>query len=286
MNSPLRRLPLVAVLAALLTATSLPAAETVALTELDMTHLHFEGWKKPVPHRALSGKPLSIGQRAFVHGIGTRATSTLWLELDGQTERFTAFAGIDDSAGNAAASAVFSLYGDGRKLWESGPRKLGQPAVPVDVPLTGVRSLLLMVDHVGESRIFDHADWADPQFVIHGARPRTVAAPPEDAVLLTPPPPAAPRLNAAKVYGCRPGHPFLYRIPATGERPMTFSAADLPRGLQLDAATGILRGVAPARGGYALTLRAQNRHGEASAPFKIVSGDTLALTPSMGWNHW
>lgn len=286
MHPPRLRFRFSVLLASALTALSLPAAETVSLTDLDLTQLHFEGWKKPVANRALSGKPLSIGQKQFERGIGTRATSTLWLELDGQTERFTASAGVDDNAGNAAASAVFSLYGDGKKLWESAPMKLGQPAVTVDVALTGVRSLLLLIDHVGDSNAFDHADWADPQFVVHGARPRTVPAPREEVVFLTPKPPAAPRLNAAKVYGCRPGHPFLYRIPATGERPMKFSAAALPDGLKLDSATGIITGLAPVRGSYALTFRAQNRHGETSAPFKIVSGDTLSLTPSMGWNHW
>jgi alpha-galactosidase len=35
-----------------------------------------------------------------------------------------------------------------------------------------------------------------------------------------------------------------------------------------------------------VTFRARNGHGSAARGFKIVSGDTLALTPPMGWNHW
>ena len=35
---------------------------------------------------------------------------------------------------------------------------------------------------------------------------------------------AEPRINGPKIYGQRPGRPFLYTIPATGERPMTFAA--------------------------------------------------------------
>lgn len=264
----------------------LRSAEVVALTDLGLANLHFEGWKKPTPNRALNGQALSIAKQKYERGIGTRATSTLWLELDGKTERFQALAGVDDGAGNAAAAVVFSVYGDGKKLWESSIVKLGQPAITVDVALAGVKSLLLMVDHAGESNAFDHADWIEPRFTVNGAAPRTIIAPHEEPVLLTPKPPVSPRINAAKVYGCRPGNPFLYRIPTTGERPMVFTSAALPPGLRLDAANGIITGQAPARGTYAVKLQAKNRHGESAVTLKIVSGDTLSLTPSMGWNHW
>ena len=51
------------------------------------------------------------------------------------------------------------------------------------------------------------------------------------------PSPAPPRASTGRrSMAARPGHPFLYRIPAQGERPMTFSASGLPKGLQLDAA--------------------------------------------------
>jgi alpha-galactosidase len=118
------------------------------------------------------------------------------------------------------------------------------------------------------------------------AAPPAGAAAAEKPVILTPAPPAEPRIHGPLVYGCRPGNPFLYRIPATGQRPMRFSAEGLPAGLTLDAATGIVRGTAPARGEHVVTLRAANGLGQASRQFKIVAGDKLALTPPMGWNHW
>ncbi|HEV2455140.1 MAG TPA: putative Ig domain-containing protein [Verrucomicrobiae bacterium] len=105
-------------------------------------------------------------------------------------------------------------------------------------------------------------------------------------VILTPAPGPAPRINGPAVYGARPGHPFLYRIPAQGERPIKFSAKGLPRGLRLDSRTGIITGTTPAAGEYTVTLRARNHHGQDSRIFKIVSGETLALTPPMGWNDW
>ena len=107
-----------------------------------------------------------------------------------------------------------------------------------------------------------------------------------EAVLLTPPPGPAPRLNGPKVYACGPRHPFLYRIPATGQRPMQFTAEGLPAGLEIDSGAGIIRGTIAEKGEYRVMLRASNALGHDRRPLKIVCGGTLALTPPMGWNSW
>jgi alpha-galactosidase len=104
--------------------------------------------------------------------------------------------------------------------------------------------------------------------------------------ILTPPAPATPRVNGPAVFGVRPGAPFLYTIPATGRRPMTFAVDDLPAGLQVDAATGRITGALSSAGEYTVTLRAKNALGEATKKFRIVAGDTIALTPPMGWSSW
>ena len=114
--------------------------------------------------------------------------------------------------------------------------------------------------------------------------PSTAAS--EEAVILTPAPSPSPRVNGPRVFGVGPGSPFLYRIPATGERPMAFSAENLPSGLTLDPVTGIISGAIAERGEFAVTLKAANRLGAAARDFKIVCGDTLALTPHLGWNSW
>ena len=43
-----------------------------------------------------------------------------------------------------------------------------------------------------------------------------------------------PHINGSKVYGSRAGTDLLYTIAATGDRPMTFAAKGLPKGLRLD----------------------------------------------------
>jgi len=110
----------------------------------------------------------------------------------------------------------------------------------------------------------------------------TVAAP----VLLTPKSAATPRINGARVFGVRPGNPFLFTIAATGDRPMKFSVENLPAGLVLDSATGQITGVLREKGESMVVLHAKNALGEATRKLRIVCGDTIALTPPLGWNSW
>ena len=134
---------------------------------------------------------------------------------------------------------------------------------------------------------YDHADWADAVFHVAGAAPQAVDPPVEQKVMLTPNPPPGPGINGPKVYGVRPGRPFIYRIPATGRRPMIFDVANLPTGLMLDRQTGIITGNAPGeKRTYLVVLKAQNAQRRIKRPFSISVGDTLAVTPAMGWNSW
>jgi alpha-galactosidase len=117
-----------------------------------------------------------------------------------------------------------------------------------------------------------------------------VYAPPleRDRYILTPPESLAPRINGPAVFGVRPGAPFLYTIPASGERPVAFFADDLPGGLSLDEATGQITGkitnLTPNE--YAVILRVQNVKGADRKKFTIKVGDQICLTPPLGWNSW
>ena len=267
-----------------LAASALPAAETVWLDALDLTSMR-QGWGTPQVNRSIREQPLAIAGEKFARGVGTHANSTYRLLLNRGTARFTAKVGVDDAA-SAAGTVAFQVVADGKRVFSSGTMKRGQAAKAVSVDLQGVRTLQLLVTDAGDGTNNDHANWAGAQFIVTGAKPVPLVVPPEKPYLLTPPPGPAPRLNFPAVYGARPGHPFLYRIPAQGTRPMTFAARHLPPSLQLDAQSGIITGTTPPRGDYTITLSARNSAGQASRPFKLVSGDTLSLTPQMGWNHW
>jgi len=108
----------------------------------------------------------------------------------------------------------------------------------------------------------------------------------EEPYILTPPAPATPRINGPGIFGVRTNSSFLYNIPATGERPITFSAEGLPAGLKLDPNTGRITGQLGEAGEYSVKLRAKNSLGETEKKFRIVAGDKIALTPPMGWSSW
>jgi alpha-galactosidase len=106
------------------------------------------------------------------------------------------------------------------------------------------------------------------------------------ALTLTPKPSPKPRINGPKIFGVRPGNPFLYTVPVTGNRPMEFSADRLPTGLTIDRSTGRITGSITTRGSFPVVLRAKNALGRVERPFTIVVGDRIALTPPLGWNSW
>ena len=119
-----------------------------------------------------------------------------------------------------------------------------------------------------------------------GRSSKMVTAAEEVPYILTPAAAAAPRINGAEVYGVRPGAPFLYKIAATGQRPVVYAAAGLPPGLKLDGHTGIITGVLARKGNYPVKLTVKNSTGVAARNFTILCGDKIGLTPALGWNSW
>lgn len=275
--------PLVAILCCLPLAA---CADSISLSQLDVSKVK-QGYGKAQVNRSMRETPFSIAGQKFATGIGTHANSSFWIDLGKAAERFTATIGLDDAA-NGPGSIQFRVVADGKRIFESGLMRTGTPPRKVDLDVRGVRTLLLQVADGGDNIEYDHGDWADAQILFAGLKPKAINRPmPEEAaVILTPKPGPQPRINGPTVYGCRPEHPFIYRIPTQGERPISFSAVSLPSSLQLDSDSGIITGTAPSRGEYRVTLQAMNSHGSSTRAFKIVSGDKLSLTPQIGWNHW
>jgi alpha-galactosidase len=260
-------------------------AETVWLSSLEISNVT-TGWGHAQADKSIMGKPLSIAGKQFEHGLGTHADSVARLNLNGTVERFSALVGVDDDAGSSRASISFKVVGDGKTLWKTGVMRLGESARPVELEVRGIQTLFLVVDSAGDGMTYDHADWAEAKLIVDGGRPAIVQTPREAAVVLTPKPAAIPRINGARIFGVRPGHPFLFTVPATGDRPMSFSADNLPTGLYIDPPTGQISGRLEKAAEFNVRLQASNHLGSASSSLKIVCGDTLALTPHMGWNSW
>ena len=262
------------------------AQSVVWLDQLDLS-VATQGNGKPGVNTSVDGRKITIAGETFDRGFGTHAESSLLINLNGKAKNFSAFVGLDDEMKGQNPAVEFEIYGDNKKLWSSGIMKLGDKAKPVNISLQGIKQLELIVTDGGNGPYYDHADWADAKFeTSEGAKLITFNPISSIPYILTPKPSDKPKINSASVYGGRPNSPFLFRVAATGERPMTFSAKNLPDGLTIDSKTGIITGKVDTKGTYEVVLNAKNAKGSASKKLKIEIGDRIALTPTMGWNSW
>ena len=95
----------------------------------------------------------------------------------------------------------------------------------------------------------------------------------------------APKINLARIIGASKGKPILFRIPVTGERPIEYSAQNLPKGLTLEG--NILKGMVENDGNYEFTVSAKNSQGkdERKITLEIADGNVL-VTPLLGYTSW
>jgi len=262
-------------------------AQTIWLDELDLTSMEC-GWSTPNANKSVEGNTLTVAGRKFERGVGTHAVSTFLLNLDGKGKRFTAFVGLDEEVVEGKGSVQFFIIGDKKILWESGTMKRQDAPKKADVDLSGITLLGLLATDAGDWIDYDHADWCDAKLEVKELKSLSdlVVKTTVEPYILTPEPSDMPKINGAKVFGVRPGNPFLYNIAATGKRPMTFSAENLPEGFTLDAATGRITGTVLSKGDHRVLLKAKNEFGEAQRALDIKVGNQICLTPPMGWNSW
>lgn len=261
------------------------SAQTVWLDELDLS-VASQGWGVPKKNRTVDDNIMTIAGKTFERGFGTHAESSLFIQLDGKANSFTAQVGIDDEVKGRQPAVEFIVFGDGAKLWASGVMHESDAARLCSVKLLGVKQLELRVTDAGDGGS-DHANWADAKFEATGVSTFATFYPvPSEPYILTPKPSAKPKINSASVFGVRPGSPLQFRIPATGDRPMTFLVTGLPQGLKLDQKTGLITGKLVKAGTYVIQLKVKNEKGIAEKSLRIICGDKIALTPPMGWNSW
>ncbi len=243
-----------------------------------------EGIPAVVANTSQHGDSLKIGGIYYEKGIGTQSLSVLSFFLDGNAIEFYAEAGIDDIT-NSDGTATFYVIGDRKILFESGSMKLGDEAKKINLNLRGIKRLGLLIKPDHETgRIY--SDWANAFLIMNGNHKPEAIPNTDEKYILTPAPAKTPKINSPKIFGATPGNPFLFTIAASGQRPMYFDADNLPKGLSIDASTGIITGKVDQRGTYLVTLKAKNQSGETSKELKIRIGDAIALTPPMGWNGW
>ena len=245
--------------------------------------------------RAQRGQPpppplkLTLGGLDYPHGLPLQVNADLIVDLKGGATRFLAMAGIDDERKAGQGSVTFDVWVDGKQAYDSGVVRSGDQPRLVSVNLTGAKQLILSLGDAGDTTRDDSAIWGGAllQLAADGQKPELAVLAPEPAPAIAPSRTAAPRINSPRITGGTPGRWFQFRIPASGEAPLTFSAKNLPAGVTLDPKTGVVTGALKAEGKTVVDVTVKGPKGQATGQITVVGGrDALALTPPLGWNSW
>ncbi len=274
-----------------LTTQDAPAG-SLWLDKLNLANVT-QDYGSPGAGRSVDGNPLTLGGVVYPHGLGTHANSRLLVDLKGVATRFDALVGVDDEKKGSPASVQFEVLVDGRKKAETKVLRGGDAPVPLSVDLTGARKMTLIVSDGDDGIDSDHADWAGARLTLApgmAAQPVTLAdtsgGDPTLPIFMGPDSPV-PAIHGPRITGATPGHPFLFRISATGAGPLTYGAKGLPAGLTLNPSTGIIAGALRGPGTTRVRLAVRGPRGTGARTLTVVGGDhPLALTPPMGWNSW
>lgn len=266
---------------------STPPQNGVWLETLNLSSMSQE-YGTPHVGQSVDGRPLKIAGETYAHGVGSHATSEYTVNLKGSATKFVSMVGVDDET-NGQGSVEFEVYVDGNKAYSSGVMKGGEKAKLVSVDLKGAKKLFLHITDSGDGTSWDHADWAGAAIIVapNGKTPEAAVLVYAPAMKIASGTSKKPAIHGPRIVGATPGADFLFLIPATGEGPLTYSAENLPAGLALDSATGIISGKLQTEGRTIVTLKVKGPRGSASRTLAIVGGQhKLSLTPALGWNSW
>jgi len=117
---------------------------------------------RPRRNASVRGGPIKLGGKTYERGIGTHANS-LWIVNTGQNAKsFFAEVGVQDGEPEGSA-VVFKVLADEEPVFVSGPKKPGEPATKVRVPLKGVSRIKLEVQRAPGAAKAAAAAWASAQ---------------------------------------------------------------------------------------------------------------------------
>ncbi len=148
----------------------LRAAEPVAKYLADELSEHIvsasQGWGTMGINTSAYGDPakplkLRIKDKNYKRGIGTHANGEITVGLFGTFKTFEAEVGIQWQGGQDTASAIFQVYVDGRKRFDSGVMCEGDAPRKVSVSVKDAVQLRLVSLDAGDYITCDCCNWAD-----------------------------------------------------------------------------------------------------------------------------
>ena len=124
------------------------------------TRARDQRWPQPQRDANFRGGMLKVGRVLYDHGVGVYGPTEMEFALDERYTRLEGAVGVDhDTDGDGVA--WFEVEVDGRLVWESGPRRVGDPALPFAVDLAGSSRLVLRTHEGSAAGPSDGGDWVD-----------------------------------------------------------------------------------------------------------------------------
>jgi hypothetical protein len=130
-------------------------------------YVHVPYLQLPWEYRAdrnVLGGGLRGGGVAYQKGLGMHSTARITYKLDRPWRRFQAEACIDDAAG-PGGSVVFRVFVDKQERFTSPVVRGGDARIPIDIDITGGKTISLIVDFAERGDMLDHADWLNARLV-------------------------------------------------------------------------------------------------------------------------
>lgn len=115
-------------------------------------------------NRSVWQKPMIIAGQTCRRGLGSHANGRIEYDLTGgHFKTFRCQVGRDEHADDGRV--VFEVWIDGKKVFDSGPMTKATPARPIEIGVSGAKTLELRALDGGDGISGDHANWADAQLL-------------------------------------------------------------------------------------------------------------------------
>ena len=128
-------------------------------------YVPYVGVPRPYQRDAnVEGHPMLLSGREYERGIGTQSRTLLAYRLEPGDRRFQAQVGLDDRAGPLGC-VIFRVLVDNTERFASGPMSAHDTPRPIDLDVSGARSLILITEFGERGGVRDLADWVEARII-------------------------------------------------------------------------------------------------------------------------
>jgi hypothetical protein len=120
-----------------------------------------------IPYRvnqSLTGGPLMLSDGPCPRGIAVHSRCVLTYDISSGFDRLKTKLGFEQPDGHQGR-VLARVLGDDKVLYENPDARGDQPPIDIDVPLTGVKTLVLEIDFGKDQDVGDRVVWANPRLL-------------------------------------------------------------------------------------------------------------------------